>query len=100
MSSGNTSSSVPPSSSSSGDSYFYPARSSPIRISHPRPRWSDFLDASPIPVTPDPEHASPELCAQLDWDPRSEVPMEVGEVVHGRYVHWFPSNWLRETDRH
>ena len=50
-------------------------------------------------MTPDPESSSPEARSHLDWDPRSEVPTEVGDEVHGRYVHWFPSSVLRETDR-
>ena len=99
MSSGHTSSSVPPSSSSSGDSYFYPAQSSPIRIS--RSRWPSWPGGFPrVTMTPDPESSSPEAWSHLDWDPRSEVPTEVGDEVYGRYVHRFPSDWLRETDRH
>ena len=56
--------------------------------------------AGATPVTPDPESSFLGLCAQLDWDPRSEVQTDVGEEVHGRYVHRFPSHWLREIDRH
>ena len=90
MSSGHTSSSVPPSSSSSGDSYFYLARSSPIRIS--RSRWPGWPSDFPrVTVTPDPESSSPEARSHMDWDPSSEVPTEVGDEVYGRYVHRFPS---------
>ena len=91
MSSGHTSSSVPPSSSSSGDSYFYLARSLPIRISS-RARWPGWPEAPPrVMMTPDPESSSPEAQSHLDWDPRSEVPTEVGDEVYGRYVNRFPS---------
>ena len=84
-------SSVPPSSSSSGDSYFYPARSSPITI-NPQLRWPGWPDAPPrVTMTPDPESASPGARSHLDWDPRSEVPTEVGDDVFGRYVHRFSS---------
>ena len=51
-------------------------------------------------MTPDPESSSLEMQSHLDWDPQSEIPTEVGDEVHGRYVHRFPSNWLKETDRH
>ena len=98
MSSGHTSSSVPASSSSSGDSYFYPARSSPIMINS---RWPGWPSVPPrVTTTPDPESSSPEARSHLDWDPRSEVPTEVGDEVYGRYVDRFPSNCLRETDWH
>ena len=98
MSSGHTSSSVPPSSSSSGDSYFYTARSSPIMINS-RSHWPGWPSAPPrVTMTPDPESSSPEARSHLDWDPRSEVPTEVGDEVYGRYIDRFPSNCLRETD--
>ena len=42
-------------------------------------------------MTPDLESSSPEMRSHLDWDPRSEVLIEVGDEVHGRYVHRFPS---------
>ena len=101
MSSGHTSSSVPPSSSSSGDSYFYPARSSPIMV-NPRARWPGWPSAPPrVMMTPDSESSSPEARSHLDWDPRSEVPTEVGDEVYGRYVDRFPFNCpFREIDRH
>ena len=95
MSSNN--SSVPRSSSSSGKSYFYLARSSPITI-NPRLRWPAYPAGSPAPSTPDPESSSPELQSHLDWDPRSEVPTEIGDEVHGRYVHRFPSNCWGKLD--
>ena len=94
MSSGHTSSSVPPSSSSSGDSYFYLAQSSPIRIPS-RAWWPGWPSAPPqVMMTPDPESSSPEARSHLDWDPRSEVPTEVGDEVYGRYVDRFSSNCL------
>ena len=100
MSSSHTSSSIPPSLSSLGDSYFYPARSSPIRISS-RSHWPGWPSAPPrVTMTPDPESSSPEMRSHLDWDPWSKVLTEVGDEVHGRYVHQFPSSWLRKTDRH
>ena len=75
-------------------------RSSPIRI-NTRSRWPGWPDAPlRIMMTPDPDSASPEVRSHLDWDPHSEVPTEVGDEIHGRYVHRFPSNFLRETDRH
>ena len=51
-------------------------------------------------MTPDPENSSLAMQSHLDWDPCSEVPTEVGDEVHGRYVHRFPSNWLKETYGH
>ena len=100
MSSGHTSSSIPPSLSSSGDLYFYLARSSPIMINS-RSRWPGWPSAPPrVMMTPDPESSSPEARSHLDWDPRSEVPTEVGDEVYGRYVDRFPFNCLRETDWH
>ena len=92
MSSGHTSSSVPPSLSSSGDSYFYPAWSSPIRIPS-QSRWPGWPTAPPrVTMTPDPESSSPEARSHLNWDPWSEVPTVVGDEVFGRYVDRFPSN--------
>ena len=96
MSTGHTSSSVPPSSSSSGDSYFYPARSSPIMINS-QSCWPGWPSAPPrVTMTPDPESSSPEARSHLDWDPRAEVPTKVGDEIHGRYVDRFPSDCLRE----
>ena len=88
-----TSDDIPPStSSSSGESYFYPVWSSPIRI-NPNLQWPGWPTAPPRVTTPDLESSSPEMQSHLDWDPQSTVPTEVGDEVHGRYVHRFPSNY-------
>ena len=74
-------------SSSSGGSY-YPVPSSPIPFRHGPGHGPGWCSANPIPIStlPSPEAGSQNDQAELDWDPRAEVPTEAGEVVHGRLV--------------
>ena len=78
-------------SSSSGGSY-YPVPSSPVPIRQGPGHWPSWLAANPPPISgsPSPESRSQNDCAEMDWDPQTEVATEVGEVVHGRLISSFP----------
>ena len=70
-------------SSSSGGSY-YPVPSSPIPVHQGPGHWPGWLVGNPVPASPSPSNSGKSQNACVDWNSQTEVPTEVGEVVHGR----------------
>ena len=96
--SSNNSSVSPSTSSSSGESYFYLAWSSPIRI-NPNLQWPGWPAGQPQLTTPDPDSSSLEHQSHFDWDPRTTVLTEVSGLEPGLTVLALEDLWRGKSKR-